>query len=169
MISGAKRGLKGRFISISIAASIVLLFALLVVPRGVTAADMPLTVWGTVKDSAGTPIVGASVSATIVKTGGVTLTDPDGTTTGGIYQIFPDFTPNTEYNAGDTVRVTATCGLGSKSVDHVITIPEAGEGLAFVAIQYDTVIPEFGSSMGLIVATFVAGLVALVVVGKKRA
>ena len=153
-----------RFVSFLSVVALVLVFVLLALSQRVAAGSGPLAVLGKVTDVGGSPISGASILVEIVdKTATLTAT----TNSNGDYYTDPEFSPG-DYDVGDKLKVTATSGLGSKTVYHDITSDDESNQMATVNIQYDTAIPEFGSTFGLIVAAFLVGVVAIVVVGRKR-
>jgi len=168
MIVAKRRGLLSQGLSGGIAATFVLILTLVTLSGSVQAqpADS-LFVYGRVVDSADTPISGASVTVSI-KDKTAVRSDPDGTDSNGWYAISADFTFSTDYVVGDYLIVEASCGLGAQTNQSEITLAVAEAGEALVWVDYTTAIPEFGSTLGLVLATFITGLVAVVVVGKKR-
>jgi hypothetical protein len=153
-------------VSFASAVCIALVFLLLAASGPVQAADNPLYVFGKVTDSAGTPISGAAVSVENTRTH-VVRTDPDGTNAQGLYGIVPDFGTG-DYDVGDTILVTVTCGLGEKQNSTVVTQDMVDFQQAEVNATYGTVIPEFGGLLGVVTITIALGFVAVVLVGRKK-
>jgi len=162
------RTLSSRCLSLALMVVFVSLFLMLSVPRSVTATGTgPLSIYGYVLDVGGNPVSGASVTVLIVETS-ATRTDPDGSASNGAYQIDPEFDA-VDYSIGNTIRVTAVSSLGTKVNETLVTSGMDAVGLGHVDVKYDTAIPEFGSMYGVLISAFVMGVVAVVVLGRKRA
>lgn len=166
MPSRRRIGTLARYSSLTVVASISLVFILVALSQSARAGTQPLYVWGKVVDAAGNPISGASVSVTDIQTS-VVRYDSDGTDSAGIYAIDSDFAPS-DYNVGDTLRVDVSSTLGPKSNTTVVTQAMDDGMEAIIWVEYDTMIPEFGTAFGAIVAAFAVGLVCLVVLERKR-
>ena len=153
-------------LSFASAVCIALVFLLLAASGPVQAADNPLYVFGQVTDLAGNPISGASVSVENTRNH-VVRTDPDGTNAQGMYGISPDFGTG-DYEVGDTLLVTVTCGLGEKQNSTVVTQGMVDLTEAEINVKYSTEIPEFGGLLGVVTITIALGFVAVVLVGRKK-
>ena len=167
MSSRSRFGSITRYSSLTVAASIFLVFILLALSQPVRAASEPIFVWGKVVDSAGNPISGASVEVWNTRTN-VVRTDADGTDSNGIYACDDDFTPPGDYIVGDTLQVNVSSTLGSKSNQTVVTVAMSEAGEAEIWVEYDTAIPEFGTAIGAMVAAFAIGAVSILVLRRKR-
>jgi hypothetical protein len=156
-----------KFLTIAMVVVCALFVFSLTGSRPVAASGIqPLSIDGHVYDSSGHGVSGASVTVLIVQTG-ATSTDPDGTDSNGLYQINPEFDP-ADYSLGNTIRVTAVSGLGTQSNETPVSQDMYDFGLGEIDVNYQTAIPEFGSTMGVMVAACLAGTVAIVAIGKPR-
>jgi len=166
MLSKTEPRLSFRFIPLALTVLIVLVFVLIAFSRPALAATTnPLFVNGKVMDSANHPVDGAHVVILIVETNAQRTYDtgPDGS-----FASYPDFDPNTDYLVGNTLRVTATSALGTKSNETTITQQMNDDMEAIIWVDYDTAIPEFGSFVGFVVSAFAVGAVTLVMLGRRR-
>jgi len=135
----------------------------------VSAADDPKLVMGYVKDSADRVLVGASITVNIRDdaTDGTVLASKSDTTDGtGYYSV--GFLA-TDWNVGDYVEVISDFSGNQIKVyeeAELLTLPFK----QWINITYPYEIPEFGSTVGLIIGGVAIGVVAAVflVVGKRK-
>jgi len=149
--------------SILLMTSALLFAGMLLSTHDARAGIGDLSVLGTVTDSAGTPISGASVLIEIVERSYSTsaTTGSDGKYQG---EVPPD-----KWDEGNTVRVSVTYGGDTEVRNQPITSEIAGIGIVYIDVKFTFEIPEFGSLFGLIIAgTAVAVLAAMLVTRRRR-
>ena len=128
-----------------------------------TAGTGPLTILGYVYDNMGNPLEGASVVVTNEDTSATFSTSTDES---GYYQ--DDFESNQWY-VGDRVRVDVTY-MSAEATNYTdITEDHSADSFAQVDVHYLTEIPEFGSFVGVVVASIAIGTVALFSMRKRKA
>jgi hypothetical protein len=133
----------------------------------VSAATDPKYVMGYVKDSADRVLVGASIVVNMKDSGNTTvLFSKSGTTNGaGFYSL--GFLP-TEWNVGDIIEVISDYSgnqIKVYSAATLLTLPFNH----WANITYPYEIPEFGSTVGLIIGGVAIGVVgAVFLVIRKR-
>lgn len=123
------------------------------------AGSGPLTVYGYVYDSGGTPVEGADVLVEVLRTG-ATLSDT--TDSSGRYDVAFALS---DWDTGDTVESTATSGSLVESETGIAP----ALGFMQIDVQFAYAIPEFGSFPGVLVATLMVGAVAVFAVRKRQA
>jgi hypothetical protein len=149
-----------------LAAVAVVAFALsiltIAVPKTVSASEpFNLYVYGTVEDSLGEIVVGATV---ILKD--VTASKQYGPFTTDEFGQWDYFIPDADWTTGDTIRVEATYGSTNGYGEDVApdhTFPMLG-----IDVTLSDAIPEFGTTIGAGIAACLAGAVAIVAIGKPR-
>ncbi len=119
----------------------------------------PLVVYGFIYDSEGLPIEGASVLVEVLRTG-ATLSDT--TDSNGRYDVT---FPLDVWLAGDTVETTATYSTLVDSETGVATVTPVLQ----IDVHFAYAIPEFGSTLGIIVSATLIGLVALISMKRRKA
>jgi hypothetical protein len=144
---------------LAVRASIVLIaiaMVLVLTSNAAMAGSGPITVRGYIKDSAGTPLQGASVFVeiiapdTTVRTSGTYLTNSAGLYSAAIGTF--------DWEVGDKINVTSTyLGNVGNNWTTATSLP-----VQYVNVTYTYEIPEFGSMTGLLVAAGAIGLVACV-------
>jgi len=149
-----------RMLPLFVSLAVIAMLSLYMVPKA-EAALFPTIVRGFVWDSAGTPVEGADVSVSTIQ--GVTTrgTYTDTTDANGFYSVT---FPGAEWDVGDTIKTTATFS-GNQEDNETIA---ADAVVQWVNVTYTFEIPEFGSSLGLIAAGGMVGLVAVVVLVWRR-
>jgi len=142
----------------------IIVLAMIVASRPSVAGDVPKTVRGYIWDDAGRPMEGASVTVEIRNPdNSVQSTDMDTSDSTGFYSVMFE---NNEWDAGDTINVTAT--WDSNQEDNWTTAL-AGEVAQYVNVSFPFEIEEFGSAAGLLLAGGVIACVAVAfVVLRKR-
>lgn len=150
--------------------TIILIVALAVVLTIVPKSDMPkrtsiaatmdLDVVGTVRDSVGTLVPGAAVTVTNQRTGLIYTNTADEI---GQYGVS---IPDNVWLEGDVILVHAE--MGSATGDAQGTAHDLTPWILTVNVNLSTAIPEFGSLLGALVASFLVGIVAIVALGGKR-
>lgn len=151
------RSLALRCMSVVMVLGAVMFAIMLAVPATVSAGAGPKWVNGYVMDSAGRTLAGAQVSVTI---NGKTVVDTsDGT---GYYNcIFDDG----DWVAGDTIRAVAIYN-SQEAVNQTTCSALLNQR---VNVEYTYEIPQFGSSLGLLLAGgFVAAVSVVLLSDKKR-
>lgn len=149
--------------SIVLMTSALLFAGMLLSTHDARAGTGPLTVGGTVTDSAGTPISGASVLIEIIEKSYSTSTS---TGSDGKYQ---KDVPLDKWDEGNTIRVSVTYGGDTETRTQTITPEIAAIGIAIIDVQFSFEIPEFGSLVGLMIAgTAVAVLAAILITRRRR-
>jgi len=128
--------------------------------RASIAAAQDLTVVGTVRDSVGTLVPGAAVTVTNQRTG---LTYTNTADENAQYEVN---IPDSAWAEGDTILVHAE--MGSAQGDASGTAHDVNPYTLQVDVPLSTAIPEFGSLLGALVASFLVGIVAIVALGEKR-
>ena len=135
-------------------------FALVLTPSQVSAAeDAPLTVYGYVTDAGGAPVEGAGILVENLDqtvSAQSTTTDED-----GFYTV--DF-PMADWTEGDLIRTTATFGTPESAQDYA---PSGIVAILQIDVQFSFAIPEFGSAIGVLIASVVIGAIAVYKVRKK--
>ena len=135
----------------------VMLAAVLVAIPTSNAGLFPKLVQGYVWDAAGTPLVDADVTVNIRRPDtSIRATYTDSTDSGGVYSV--SFGPG-EWELGDTIETISTY-LGNQESN--TTDPITEEGPQWVNVSYAFEIPEFGSTVGLMIAGALIGAVAVV-------
>ena len=135
-------------------------FALVLPPSQVSASEIaPLSVLGYVTDSGGIPVEGADI---LVENLDQTVSDQSTTTDeDGFYTV--DF-PMADWTEGDLIRTTATFGTPESAQDNA---PSGMIAMMQIDVQFSFAIPEFGSAIGVLVASVVIGAIAVYKVRKK--
>ena len=123
-----------------------------------------LTIQGTVYDSGGSPLDGADV----VVTDTTTHVSLDYVSfAGGFYTL--TFSAG-DWGIGDTIRVVANV-LGEEEKVNSSEVPADIESDSYamtIDVHFGTAIPQLGSSVGMMIAAGLVGLVAVVAVGVRR-
>jgi len=142
------------------AAAFLFVAASLVVPRLSSAASFELTVYGYVRDSVGTLVQNAQVDILDQNTAytKTVFTDEDG-------QYYWNI-PAANWNEGDTIKVHAS--YGGATGDSQGTAHDVLPWTIQLDVTLSEAIPEFGSAVGVLVAVFLVGIVAIVGLGTKR-
>ena len=132
----------------------------LLVPKLSSAGSFELTVYGYVRDSGNNLVENAEVVITNLDTAytHTMYTDEDG-------QYFWNI-PTDEWFDGDTIHVFVTyaSSTGENQGDAVDSSPWGIQ----LDVTLSNAIPEFGSTLGVLVAISMLGMVAIVVLGTKR-
>ena len=136
-------------------------FALVLTPSQVSAAEAaPLDVYGWVTDAGGAPVEGASI---LVENRDQAVSDQSTTTDeDGLYSVV---FPMADWTEGDLIRTTATYASQQESAED--NAPSGAVALLQIDVQFSFAIPEFGSAIGVLVASVVIGAVAVYKVRKK--
>ena len=135
--------------------SAVLMFA----SPPVAAGPANLTVYGYVYDNAAQPLEGAGVVVEV--RAGTFPSESAITDSDGYYQVDFDYTL---WQIGDTIRTTATYG----SYQEFEEAPAEADTLMQIDITFSYEIPEFGSFVGVVVATVLMGSVAVISMRRQR-
>jgi len=143
-----------------LATAFLFLAASLVVPRSASAASFELTVYGEVRDSVGTLVQNAQVDILDQDT---LYTKTVFTDVNGQYEW--DI-PLGNWNEGDIIKVHAS--YGGATGDSQGTAHDLSPWLLRIDVTLSEAIPEFGSALGVLVAVFLVGMVAVVGLGTKR-
>jgi len=143
-----------------LATAFLFLAASLVVPRSSSAGTFELTVFGEVQDSGGTLVQNAEVDILDQNTGytHTEYTDENGQYLWNI--------PTTSWFEGDTIKVHVS--FGSATVDNQSIAHDVSPWKLWLNATLPEVIPEFGSSLGALVAVFFVGVIAVVALGVRR-
>jgi len=154
-----------RRIEAAILISFVALFFLIPVLSNIsmrsTAAEGPKAVDGTVFDSSLNIVVGASVTVQVYIDSSMIVRSTQSTTTDSLGFYTVTF-GNTEWEIGDTIKVTATKGAdsGTNSV-----VADSGFQQT-LNITFGSVIPEFGSP--LVISLAMVGIVLTFVISRRK-
>ena len=136
-------------------------FVLVLTPQQASAAeDAPLSVYGYATDSGGLPVEGADMLVENLDqavSDQTTTTDED-----GFYTV--EF-PMGDWTEGDLFRTTATYGEEQES--DTDNAPSGSVAVLQIDIQFSFAIPEFGSFVGVLVASVLMGALAVYKVRKK--
>jgi len=144
-----------KILPIALAICVVLVAVLLSVPKTASAdASNPKTVNGYVRDNAGNPYPGVTVTVTI--DGNV---KSELTSSLGWYDLY---FLETEWTEGSTIFVVAQDQYGDQQTTNALADGSIFQTMTLLVFPYE--IPEMGSSLGLIAAGILVGAVAIVVV-----
>lgn len=158
MISTRKRAL---LISSPIITLMFVAFVLVLTPQQASAAETaPLSVYGYVTDAGGIPVEGAGILVENVDqavSDQTTTTDED-----GFYIV--EF-PMADWTEGDLFRTTATYAEQQESQSD--NAPSGMVAVLQIDVQFSFAIPEFGSFVGVLVASVLMGALAVYKVRKK--
>jgi len=148
---------------VSIVASLAfILTAIAFVPEHAAAGPGdPKLVVGTVRDQAGTPVQGALVIVKMFE--GTTEKSTHSGTTNSLGQYTTTFAGG-EWLVGWTINVSAT--YSSQTETNSATCDDAP--LQTVDVTFTFEIPEFGTTIGIVVAGLALGVVATTVLFRKR-
>ena len=135
------------------------------VPSSSTGDTFPKVIYGFIRDSEGTPLVGADVTVNIKRPDTsirATLTDTSDSSAGYMVSFEPE-----DWDLGDNAEVIANY---QGHQDDNSTLPFTDEEPQWLNLTYIIVIPEFGSATGLLVTGALLGAVGVValVYFKKR-
>lgn len=155
----ARMGSKCATASVTIVLAL-LAFALLSTSNA-SAASHPTTVAGIVRDSAGTPAPDVSVTVNMKDGETIMSTESESTDELGEYSVI--FLA-AEWEVGYTIEVIATFH-GEQESNSTTAIDSFTHT---VNVTFNFEIPDFGSEVGLIVAGGAIGLVAAVMILRKR-
>ena len=151
-----------RFSAIVLSVIAVAFVAMLVSASFVSAGPGPKTVRGYVKDNMGNPVEGASVLVEIVAPDShVRTSGTDTSISTGLYSVMFG---GSDYEVGDTIRVTSTYHSDSRVGSTIATLAP----IQYVNITYPYEIPQFGSWVGFAVAGGILAVVAVVFIGKRK-
>jgi hypothetical protein len=151
---------KGLAFGFSLVAALAML--VLAVSTPAAAETLDLTMYGNVTDSLHMPVEGASVVVENLDTGkSYNVEDP--TDENGQYYFN---LPAAEWTEGDHLRVTAT--FGSTMGVNTGVAPDPIIGQVQIDVQLSEAIPEFGTTLGAMIAACIAGAVAIVAIGTPR-
>jgi len=143
--------------------SVVASIAVLALSSTVRAAPFDnLIVSGIVYDEGGVPLDGAHVVVTDTNT---LSSDVYDTGSDGFY--FVVIPGQGGWDIGDTIEVVATFDTDQATNTSVATAQMAFDGMG-VDVHFGTAIPQLGSSVGMMIAAGLVGLVAVVAVGVRR-
>ncbi len=155
-------GKMGRCLLLSSIAAMLLLVIALDTSDPADAGTGPKTVWGWVKDSEGTPIEDILVTVNIRDTEyAIRSTLQDTTVEGGYYTVT---FPLDEWYVGDTVEVVVSY-MGDQEIETKLI---TGEGSEEVNVQFEFVIPQFGSMLGFALAAGFVAVVAIVALKRRK-
>jgi len=124
-------------------------------------APVTKLIFGYITDDAGNPLMGASVSVTIIHGEITIVTKATVTDANGYYAITLE--PG-QWEAGFTIQLTIQYGTAQETV----TAPCDGSTSQEVDYQYPYEIPQFGSLIGFLVAGLLVGIVAVVLLKRGR-
>ena len=154
-------GIRALLISSPIITLMSVALAIVIAPGQASAAESsPLDVYGWVTDGAGTPIEGASV---LVENLDQAVSNQSDTTDEDV--LYTVVFPMSDWTEGDLFRATATFASQQESAEDYA--PSGAVEILQIDVQFSFEIPEFGSAIGVLVASVVMGAVALYKVRKK--
>jgi len=159
-----KSGSGARIATYLIACAVLIACLMTIMPRSVSASSGLVIVDGTVTDSAGRPIAGASV--TVVMMNGTTPVDTQTTTTdsAGFYTL----TVSSGFaNRGPGFTINSTATFNSVQIHDTTTIPDEDFPRVTINLQFLFEIPQFGSILGFAATAGLVGVVAVVFLAKK--
>ena len=122
-----------------------------------------LIVMGTVYDSGGLPLEGATVVVTDNRT---SASDTMDTLSGGFYTV--TIPGGGGWDIGDRIDVVATASGEVQTYNYSYAPADGEENGMTIDVHFGTAIPQLGSSVGMAVVAGLVGVVAVVAVGVRR-
>jgi len=122
-----------------------------------------LIVIGTVYDSEGLPLEGATVVVTDART---SASDSMVTLSGGFYTV--TIPGGGGWDIGDRIDVVANAPGEVQKSNYSYAPADGEENGMTIDVHFGTAIPQLGSSVGMAVAAGLVGVVAVVAVGVRR-